>query len=46
MSEVKKETIICPHCQAKGKMDIWNSVNVDLDPKLINPAKRKAVSIN
>ena len=34
MSEVKKETIICPHCQAKGKMDIWNSVNVDLDPKL------------
>lgn len=34
MSEVRKETIICPHCQAKGKMDIWSSVNVDLDPKL------------
>ncbi len=34
MSEFRTETIICPSCQAEGEMDIWNSVNVDIDPKL------------
>lgn len=34
MSKVHKEEIICPNCQAKGEFDLWDSMNVDLDPEL------------
>lgn len=34
MSKVHEETIICPNCKTKGKFDLWESMNVDLDPKL------------
>lgn len=34
MSKVHKEEIICPNCQAKGEFDLWESMNVDLDPGL------------
>jgi len=34
MSKVHKEEIICPKCQAKGEFDLWDSMNVDLDPEL------------
>lgn len=34
MSQVRKETIECPHCHAKGEFDFWESINVDLDPEL------------
>lgn len=34
MSQLRKETIECPHCHAKGEFDLWTSVNVDLNPEL------------
>ena len=34
MSKVHKEKIECIHCKAKGMFDIWDSMNVDLDPEL------------
>ena len=34
MSQLRKETIECPHCHQEGKFDLWTSVNVDLDPEL------------
>ena len=34
MSKCHKENIICPKCQAHGEFDMWDSVNVDLDPQL------------
>ena len=34
MSQVRKETIECPHCHLEGEYDLWTSVNVDLDPEL------------
>lgn len=34
MSQVRTEVIDCPMCQAKGEFQIWNSINVDLDPSL------------
>lgn len=34
MSQVSKEEIICPKCQAKGEFEVWESMNVDLDPTL------------
>ncbi len=34
MSKVNEESIICPNCKAKGKFDLWESMNVDLDPEL------------
>lgn len=34
MSMVHKEEIICPKCQAHGEFDIWESMNVDLNPEL------------
>lgn len=34
MSKVHEETIICPNCKGKGKFDLWESMNVDLDPEL------------
>ena len=34
MSQVRRETIECPHCHAKGEFDFWESINVDLDPEL------------
>lgn len=34
MSQLRKETIECPHCHKEGEFDLWTSVNVDLDPEL------------
>lgn len=34
MSKHHKEEIECPHCHHKGEFDLWESVNVDLDPEL------------
>lgn len=34
MSRYHKEQIECPHCHHKGEFDLWESVNVDLDPEL------------
>ena len=34
MSQVRNETIICPHCQTESQFEIWSSVNVDIDPEL------------
>lgn len=34
MSQVKRETIECPNCHRKGEFELWDSVNVDLDPEL------------
>lgn len=34
MSELRKEKYVCPHCQHESEVDIWNSINVDLDPEL------------
>lgn len=34
MSQFHKEEIICPKCQVHGEFDIWESMNVDLDPEL------------
>lgn len=34
MSKFHKEEIICPKCQEKGEFDLWESMNVDLDPDL------------
>lgn len=34
MSQVIKEEIICPECQAKGEFEIWESMNVDINPEL------------
>ena len=34
MSKYHKEQIECPHCHHKGEFDLWESVNVDLDPEL------------
>ena len=33
MSRYHKEQIECPHCHHKGEFDLWESVNVDLDPE-------------
>ena len=33
MSRYHKEQIECPHCNHKGEFDLWESVNVDLDPE-------------
>lgn len=34
MSKHHKEEIECPLCHHKGEFDLWESVNVDLDPEL------------
>lgn len=34
MSKVHQEEIICPKCQSKGEFDLWESMNVDLNPEL------------
>lgn len=34
MSQLCKEKITCPRCQAEGEFDFWSSINVDLDPEL------------
>ena len=34
MSKVREETIICPNCETKGNFDLWESMNVDLNPEL------------
>lgn len=34
MSKVHKEKIECIHCKAKRMFDIWDSMNVNLDPEL------------
>ncbi|MCD8287787.1 MAG: CpXC domain-containing protein [Porphyromonadaceae bacterium] len=34
MSEIRTITIKCPYCHAKRKMNVWSSVNVDLNPEL------------
>lgn len=34
MSQLRKETIECPHCYKEGEFDLWTSVNVDLNPEL------------
>ena len=34
MSKVHKEKIECIHCKVKGMFDIWDSMNVNLDPEL------------
>lgn len=34
MSQSHKEPIDCPHCHARGEFELWDSVNVDLDPEL------------
>ncbi|MCD8297654.1 MAG: CpXC domain-containing protein [Prevotella sp.] len=34
ISKVRKEAIVCPHCHTKGVREIWDSVNVDLNPEL------------
>lgn len=34
MSQSRFEDIECPHCHAKGKFEVWDSINVDLNPKL------------
>ncbi len=34
MSKVHTEAIICPKCKAKGEFELWESMNVDLDPEL------------
>lgn len=34
MSRYHKEQIECLHCHHKGEFDLWESVNVDLDPEL------------
>ena len=35
MSKVHQEEIICPKCQTKGEFDLWESMNVDLNPEFI-----------
>ena len=34
MSKVCEETIICPNYKTKGKFDLWESMNVDLNPEV------------
>jgi len=34
MSEMRIEKLSCPECGAEGKINLWNSVNVDLNPEL------------
>lgn len=34
MSLVHKEEIICPKCKTHGEFDIWETMNVDLNPEL------------
>ena len=34
MSKCHKEEFICPKCQGKGEFDLWESMNVDLNPEL------------
>lgn len=34
MSQLCKENITCPKCQAEGELEFWSSINVDLDPEL------------
>lgn len=34
MSKVHKEEIICPKCQTHGEFDLWESMNVDINPEL------------
>lgn len=34
MSQVRTEIIYCPACAGKGEFQMWDSVNVDLDPAL------------
>lgn len=34
MSQLCKENIICPKCQAKSEYEYWASVNVELNPEL------------
>ena len=34
MSKVREESIICHYCKAKGKFDLWESMNVDLYSEL------------
>lgn len=34
MSELRKEKITCPHCQRESEIDIWSSINVDINPEL------------
>jgi hypothetical protein len=34
MSQTKKQSFTCPHCQRKQDFDVWETVNVTLEPKL------------
>lgn len=34
MSQCNKEIVVCPKCKGEGKMEIWSSVNADLNPEL------------
>ena len=34
MSKVRREIIECPHCHKEGEFELWDSVNVDLNPEL------------
>lgn len=34
MSKARTEIIDCPACKGKGEFQMWDSVNVDLDPEL------------
>ncbi len=34
MSKSHKTRIICPNCQTRGEFEIWDSINVDLNPEL------------
>ena len=34
MSKNHQEEFTCPHCGAKGKFTVWDSINVNLDPQL------------
>ena len=32
MSESHLDTFTCPHCKEEGPLELWTSINVDLDP--------------
>lgn len=34
MSQFRKEQIDCPQCGEHGEFELWDSINVDLDPEL------------
>jgi len=46
MSQVRTEEFECPHCHKTGEFEIWNSINVDLNPELREQVMNDEIFMN